>query len=1391
MFANARLSWSAFVVIALSAGGYLWSQIGAKEQGGKTTLAATAALGGGERFLTHLSIDKPIYRPGEKLYARGVVLHHASQKPLPSDKKIPALVSIKGPKGDVVASGWSAPVDGVIGFAWDVPAEQAGGQYTMHIAHPMTGYAPAEREFEIRAYRAPRLKSQIKFMRDGYGPGDEVDARLHVERAEGGFPAGAKVTVRAIVDGQSTYEGQAVVDALGNCLAQFSLPAEISHGEGTLSMAIEDGGVVETAAKTIPILLKTVDVAVYPEAGDLVAGIKTRVYFEAFTPAGKPADLAGEVLNSQDRVVATFRSEHEGRGRFRMTPRDGDKYRLKITEPAGVTAEYELPEVKAVGAVIATKRDVYRSGKPVAVRVASSRRSAYVTVAKRERVLASTYIEDLSPKGTTIRFPLPASQYGVLTVTIWDSAGKPLAERLLFRQSERKLHVSISADARRYAPGDKAKLTVHTTDADGEPVSAIVGLNVSDDSVVELIEKREQAPNLATMVFLENEVRDLADAHIYLDPHSDASSAALDLLLGTQGWRRFAFVKPQEFAAAHGGDARRVLASIAAMPPGGGGFGGGGGGRGLGQLLGEEVNDLFFADGDRGRFAQEAKKQGANENFAKEGSAKAVADAQGELPAQDGLPAGKKPFGADAKRRRKGDFELNARLQQAGQAGGLALAPGRIGNDFAAVRIYAHSIDPNRKPNQRVDFTETLYWNAGVRTDEQGKAVAEFALNDSVTSFRVTADAFTAAGALGGAMTKIESVKPFYLEPKLPLEVSSGDRVLAPLALVNATDAKLSDGTLVIDATGLAGDGARQREFNLGPDARQRILVEMPIGSNLGRQTVTLTGTAGERTDQVTRSFVVKPLGFPTEDSRGGLLAADGVASHTIVIPTGVVAGSMSTRIVVYPTPLANMQEALSSLIRQPNGCFEQTSSTTYPLVMAQQYFLSHEGVDPQLIQRSADMLEKGYNRLIGFECPSGGFEWFGRDPGHDALTAYGIMEFTDMAQVRFVDQAMLDRTTAWMLDQRDGKGDFLRKTRTYHTWLADPEIANAYDLWALLRAGVQADLSTEVKWVRAAGERTQNSYVLALSANVLGMAGDEEGQNHLLDELSGLQGDNGAIKGGTRSVVGSTGAALEIETTSLAVLAWLQNPRYAANVEKSIKFLAESCQGGRFASTQSTILALQAIVTYDQSRAKPKAPGRVSIVVDGKQVGEPVAFTSEQSGPIELPGVAAQLTQGEHDVKLVMKDGSTMPYSVAVEYHRTTPASSADCALRVAVSLKDKQVDEGAATEARVVVTNTTDEKVASPIAIVGIPGGLEVRHDQLKELVSADVIASYEVIGREVVLYWRVLDVEQRVELPLSLIAAVPGDYTAPASRAYLYYTDELKQWTDGLQVTIRPSK
>ncbi|GMU06429.1 MG2 domain-containing protein [Corallococcus caeni] len=1343
--------------------------------------ATTRSLGGANRYLTHVTTDKPLYRPGEQVLVRGLVLEALSRKPYSGS--LQAQLEVRGPKGDVVTTSTASTADAVWGYAWPIPAGQPGGEYTLRVTYPWTGAAPAERKFDVRAYRAPRLKSQIEFLRDGYGPGDTVTATLDVKRAEGGVPEGAKVTANALVDGATVAQVPCTVDAKGRCTVRFPLPAAMERGEGTLAFTIEDGGVVESAAKTIPILLQTLDLALYPEGGDLVAGLASRVYFEARTPSRKPADLVGRVVEvDSGRVVARVRSEHEGRGRFELTPQAGVRYALRIDSPSGIQKRFPLPEVKPTGAVIRVREDVVPAGRLVQLAVGlTGVGRATVTLSQREVRVASAVIGDVKGGPVTLD---PGEADGVLVATVWDHDGRPLAERLVFRQPSKELTVELKADRERYVPGGPVQLTARTTRG-GQPVSALVMLTVTDDAVLELLEKRDQAPQLPVMVLLEPEVKELADAQLYLDAKNPKSKLAVDLLLGTQGWRRFALTDTQGFLARHGDAAMRVLAvrwpqePVRKPRPSVSRSGRGGAVASLGAAQPLMDRDVVV---DEDAFAGQAEEAGIP------AMAPVAAAAPAPMPPAEAAPAPvlqvakeeEAPMMAEKAFRAKKDMRFDDKQVLQGQ--------------LLYLREFAHTARPNRKPGDRIDFAETLYWNAGVRTDARtGEARVSFAMSDSVTTFKAFAGAVGGDGALGSAVAELESVQPFYAEPKLPLEVTSGDVVRLPVALVNGTQARLSGAGVKVELRGdvkVSGGPT----LDLASQARGRQLFSLEIGQEARPVDVKLTASAGEYTDVVTRTLSIKPRGFPGRVSFGGLLSAKAAAEHRVVLPRSLVPGSVRTSIAVYPGPLANMTESLARLIQEPSGCFEQTSSTTYPMTMAQQYFQTHTGVNPELVASAREKLERGYQRLVGYETSEKGYEWFGQNPGHEALTAFGLLHFTDMRQVREVDTAMLERTREWLLQQRDGQGGFNRKRRALHVWVEDADTSNAYILWTLLESAGQPasqakELSREVASLKAAAAKSTNSYVVALAANALALAGDTAEARTLMGRLASSQGKDGVVGGATQSIVGSSGETLNIETTALAALAWMRDPAYVGNVERAMKFLAESSDGGRYGATQSTVLALRAIIAYDKARASKLTPGLVRVYVDGHPVGEPVRFDGSSQEALKLPDVSALLGTGERRVELRMEGGAELPYSVEVTYNSVTPDSSKDTAVTLEVALAMTALTEGEPTEARVVVANRTGQRLPTAVAIFGVPGGLEVRHDQLKELVKRQVVDAYEVLGRDVVLYWRGMEPHKRIDVPLSLVAAVPGTYTGPSSRAYLYYADEHKTWSEGVKVTIAP--
>ncbi|MDP1917256.1 MAG: MG2 domain-containing protein, partial [Myxococcales bacterium] len=660
--------------------------------------ATTDRVGGPNRFVTSVSTDKSIYKAGETVFVRGVVLNANSH--VPAGNGSWSQIVVKGPKGEVLTQGQSNVQDGAFGFSYVLGPDAPGGEYLVE-ARGVMGHAPGARKFEVRAYRPPRLNSQITFLRDGYGPGDTVSATLEVKRAEGGIPTGAKVTAVARVDEKEVARVSTTVDASGRCSVSFPLPKTIERGEGTLAFTIEDGGVLETATKTIPILINSIDVSMYPEGGDLVAGLASRLYIEARTPAKKPADIAGVIVDSSGAEVAPFRTEHEGRGRARFTPKKGATYSLKVTEPAGINKLFPLPAIANDGAVITTATDVMPAKEPVKANIAwTGDRIVSVVLRQRDVVLDTQTIDAGKQKGAELSLKAGSAD-GVLVITVSSKSGEPLAERLVFREPEKQLGIELKADRERYVPGAPVKLTVKTT-LDGKPASAVVGVTVSDESVFEILERREQPPALPVMVLLEADVQELADANVYLDAKNPKSKVAVDLLLGTQGWRRFGLLSVQEFLSRYQDKAVRALALAQPQP------------RPM------EIAEMEpMADMAPGRPVPVAPMpvRAAPMPVNKPAPPPKVPMAVAVRPPQPAPPpppvqVAKAPLAKNIVAKQEVAKEMPARKPMAEKMAmdemGEEAFGGLFARNFISVREFAHQVRPDRKPNDRFDFAETL-----------------------------------------------------------------------------------------------------------------------------------------------------------------------------------------------------------------------------------------------------------------------------------------------------------------------------------------------------------------------------------------------------------------------------------------------------------------------------------------------------------------------------------------------------------------------------------------------------------------------------------------------------------------------------------------------------------
>jgi hypothetical protein len=116
----------------------------------------------------------------------------------------------------------------------------------------------------------------------------------------------------------------------------------------------------------------------------------------------------------------------------------------------------------------------------------------------------------------------------------------------------------------------------------------------------------------------------------------------------------------------------------------------------------------------------------------------------------------------------------------------------------------------------------------------------------------------------------------------------------------------------------------------------------------------------------------------------------------------------------------------------------------------------------PEVEAKARQYIHVGYQRLVSFEVRGGGFDWFGNPPANQALSAYGLMEFEDMARVYDVDQGMVDRTRDWLLSKREADGRWKADPNMLNDGLAgsvltgeDKDLANtAYIAWAVFGTG-------------------------------------------------------------------------------------------------------------------------------------------------------------------------------------------------------------------------------------------------------------------------------------------------------------------------------------------------
>ena len=268
----------------------------------------------------------------------------------------------------------------------------------------------------------------------------------------------------------------------------------------------------------------------FPEGGSLIYGVNSVVAFKATYGNNVPEEVSGKVLEDGEQI-AEIQCVHDGMGSFAVTPQLGKKYEVVLDN--GRT--YPFPEIERSGLSLRVTRN-NSSGITLLVSASDSVSHSF-TIASKLNGLDCGNAQGTVRGRQVVRLPLELFPFqGIAEITLQNADGQPVAERLVYVNPEQNLTVSASTDEERYHCRDVGKVRLQVTDTAGQPVKAELAVSIFDKAYLYL----PGHENILSHSHLSEQIRgNIFNPTYYFDTQNDNRLEALDLLLLTQGWRRY------------------------------------------------------------------------------------------------------------------------------------------------------------------------------------------------------------------------------------------------------------------------------------------------------------------------------------------------------------------------------------------------------------------------------------------------------------------------------------------------------------------------------------------------------------------------------------------------------------------------------------------------------------------------------------------------------------------------------------------------------------------------------------------------------------------------------------------------------------------------------------
>jgi hypothetical protein len=504
------------------------------EQKYQLTDRLTSLSGNAPPELAYIQTDKEIYESGEVLWFKVYLLDAKFLTPSARSKTLYLQLLNENNKRVV----WQEKYEIQKGFA--------NGSLTLESTLPEGNYLLAaytansffDNITEFKAIKKVIIKSVTKYMpsfiakfdKPFYSGKDTIKISLAP-----GSPLNdsifAEISSSIQQGNKKLSKVQAITNSQGKAIISF-LPQD-TRKELTVSINTKYKNQTESLIMPVPGKGNPTQFLTFPEGGYMVSGIQSKLAFKAVNCNGDPLDITGSLFEDGTPILK-FKSMHAGMGSFDFIPKAGKKYFIRLSDPA-IDSMFFLPEIYPTGIIMSL---VKRDNNSISFKVSASQgfegEDIYIRVQCRGVVCGITTAK--LAKELIVKIPLEGLPQGIIELTLFNSRLVPVTERLVYVNPERKLNIRAELSKDIYPTRGKATLKITLKDENGQPVIANLGVSVFDKHYQNTLD----SGNILSYVYLSAQIRGrIFNPAYYFNENISGRYEALDLLMLTQGWRKY------------------------------------------------------------------------------------------------------------------------------------------------------------------------------------------------------------------------------------------------------------------------------------------------------------------------------------------------------------------------------------------------------------------------------------------------------------------------------------------------------------------------------------------------------------------------------------------------------------------------------------------------------------------------------------------------------------------------------------------------------------------------------------------------------------------------------------------------------------------------------------